>query len=138
MKFTGIIQKVIDMSIVLTLPSKLLGMLTGIFNAIIVTFVMLFVLLNINSTRQLVHKSKISSFILERTFILSRVTSEYYLSAEEINEVIDDCKKEKDVKVCNTNVANILIAYDVVEKEKVIELTNKGKLKNIIKEDLYD
>ena len=138
MKFTGIVQKIIDLSIVLTLPSKILGVLTGLFNAIIVVFVMLFILLNINKTRKMVYDSKIASFILERTFILSSVTSNEYLSAEEINDVIHECKNHTSVKTCNTNMANVLIKYNIVEKEKVIELNKKGKLKNINKEDLYD
>ena len=98
---------------------------------------MLFVLLNINSTRHLVHESKIGSFILERTFILSNVTSKYYGATSEINMVIDDCKKSKDdKKICNANVANVLIKYNIVSKNKVIELIDNKKLKNIRKGDI--
>lgn len=137
LKITGILQKIIDYSIVLTLPSKTLGVLVGFINSLIVIFIMLFVLLNINSTRHLVHESKIGSFILERTFILSNVTSKYYGATSEINMVIDDCKKSKDdKKICNANVANVLIKYNIVSKNKVIELIDNKKLKNIRKGDI--
>ena len=76
---------------------------------------------------------------MERTFILSNVTSKYYDSTEEINNVIDNCKKEnKGKKVCNTNVANILIKYNVVDKDNVIDLIESGKLKNIEKGDIVN
>lgn len=137
LKITGILQKLIDYSIVLTLPSKILGVLVGFVNSLIVIFLLLFILLNINSTRKYVHESKIASFIMQRTFVLSNVTSKYYDSTNEINIVIDNCKKEKaDKKVCNANVANVLINYNIVDKEKVIDLIESGKLKNIDKGDI--
>lgn len=137
LKITGVLQKVIDYSIVLTLPSKILGVLVGFVNALIVIFILLFVLLNINSTRKYVHESKVASFIMERTFVLSNVTGKYYDSTDEINGIIEDCKKEKsDKKVCNANVANTLIKYRIVSKNEVIELIESGKLKNIRKGDV--
>ena len=39
LKITGIIQKVIDYSVVLTLPSKILGVLVGIINALIISYI---------------------------------------------------------------------------------------------------
>jgi len=139
LKVTGILQKVIDFSIVLTLPSKILGVLVGFVNSLIVIFLLLFILLNINSTRKYVHESKVASFIMERTFVLSNVTSKYYDSTEEINKVIDTCKNENtNKKVCNANVANILIKYNVVDKGKVLDLINSGKLKNIDKGDIHN
>lgn len=73
---------------------------------------------------------------MERTFVLSRVTSKYYDATDEINDVIDNCKKEKDKTICNANVANILVKYNIVDKEKVIDLIESGKLKNINKGDI--
>lgn len=136
LKVTGILQKVIDFSIVLTLPSKILGVLVGFVNSLIVIFLVLFILLNINSTRKYVHESKIGSFIMERTFILSNVTSKYYDATDEINNVISDCKKEKDKKLCNENVANILVKYNIIDKDKLVSLIDSGKLKNIDKGDI--
>ena len=136
LKISGVLQKVIDFSIVLTLPSKILGVLVGFINALIVIFIMLFVLININSTRKYVHESKIGSFIMQRTFLLSKASSKYYEATEDINIVIDKCKKDKDKKTCNTDVANILIEYKIISKDKVIELINDGKLKNIDEEKI--
>lgn len=136
LKITGILQKLIDASIVLTLPSKILGVLVGLINTLIVVFIMLFVMVNLNSTRKYVYDSKIATFIMERTFILSKTTDKYYLSAEEINRVIEECKDEKNKHVCNVVVTNTLIKFDVVSKEKVIELIDSNKLKNISKKEL--
>lgn len=136
LKFTGILQKLIDSSIVLTLPSKILGVMVGLINTLIVIFIMLFVMVNINSTRKYVYESKIASLIMERTFILSSINDKYYLSAEEINNVLDKCKEEKNKHICNVMVTNTLIKFDVITKEKVIELIDSNKLKNISKKEL--
>ena len=60
----------------------------------------------------------------------------FYLSAEEINDTINQCKSADESKKCNANVTNILIKYDIISKEKVIELIDSNKLKNINKEDI--
>ena len=138
LKLTGIIQKIIDMSVVLTLPSKLLGLAVGFINALVLVFIMLFVLLNINGTRSYVYNSKISKIILERTVFLSKTTQKYYLSSEEINDVIKTCKIDNNTKICNTEVANSLIKYDIIDKEDVLDLIKIKKLKGINKEDLKD
>jgi len=136
LKITGILQKLIDASIVLTLPSKILGVLVGLVNTLIVIFIMLFIMVNLNSTRKYVYDSKIATLIMERTFILSSVNDKYYLSAEEINGVLDKCKDEKNKHICNVMVTNTLIKFDVVSKEKVIELIDSNKLKDISKKEL--
>ena len=136
LKVTGVLQKIIDYSMVLTLPSKILGVLVGFVNSLIVIFLMLFIMLNINSTSKYVHDSKIASYIMENTFVLSNVTSDYFKSTEEINNVIDGCKKEKNKKACNTEVANTLIKYDIIDKSTVLNLIGSGKLKNISKGDI--
>ena len=138
LSITGLIQKLIDISIVLTLPSKILSIIVGAINALVITFVMLFVLLNINPTRKYVYNSYISKVIMERTVILSKVTTNNYLAYEEINDVVKECQKDKDKKKCNTDVANTMIKYDIVSKNEVEELIIIRKLKGIDRKDLID
>ena len=101
---------------------------------------MLFVLLNINTTRKHVYNSYLSKIILERTAILSNTTKESYLAYEEINDTINACKKENSKKKCNADVANALIVHDVISKNDVEELIILHKLKGIDRKDLikYD
>lgn len=136
LKITGIVQKVIDYSVVLTLPSKILGVIVGIINALIISYVMSFIMLNINSTRQMVHDSKIAPYLLKNSVVISKDTKKYYDSTTKINKIIDKCKHEKNKRTCNVLVANSLIESKIIEKEKVIELINSGKLKNISKKEI--
>ena len=136
LKLTGIIQKVIDYSIVLTLPSKILGVVVGVLNALIISYVISFVMLNINSTRWMVHDSNIANFLLKNTIVVPNHSKKYLESTKDINSIIDKCKLDIDKKSCNSKVANALIKYDVVSKEKVIELIESKKLKNINKGDI--
>ena len=136
LKLTGVLQKVIDYSIVLTLPSKILGVIVGVLNALIISYAMSFVMLNMNSTRWLVHESKIANFLLKNTIIVPNVSKKYYESTKDVNDIIDKCKHQKNKKKCNKDVANTLIKNKVVSKDKVIELIESGKLKNINKGDI--
>ena len=136
LKITGIIQKVIDYSVVLTLPSKILGVLVGIINALIISYILSFIMLNINSTRSMVHDSKFAPYLLKNTIGISKQTKKYYESTSDINKIIDNCKHEKNKRLCNVLVANSLIKSKIIEKEKVIELIDSGKLKNISKKEI--
>ena len=137
---TGLIQKIIDISVVLTLPSKILSIIVGLINGAVIVFIMLYVMLNINPARKYVYKSYISKMIMERTAILSKSTSNSYLAYEEINKSIKTCKKEHNKNKCNTDVANTLIKYDIISKDDVEELIILRKLKGIERKDLikYD
>lgn len=137
---SGLIQKLIDHSIVLTLPSKIASILVGFVNALVITFVLLFILLNINPARKYVYNSFISKIIMERTIVLSKETTNNYLAYEEINNVVDECKNSKNKNKCNTDVANTLIKYDIISKDDVEELILIRKLKGINRKDLvsYD
>ena len=140
LKITGLIQKIIDISVVLTLPSKLLGILVGLINGLVIVFILLFIMLNINPLRKHVYNSYISKEILENVSVLSKSTTNNYLAYEEINETIKSCKDEDNKNVCNTNIANTLIKYDIISKEDVEELVLLRKLKGIDRKDLisYD
>lgn len=140
LKVTGLIQKIIDISVVFTLPSKILSLAVGLINGIVIVFIGLYVLLNINSMRAYVYNSYISKIILERTAVLSKSTTGNYLAYEEINDSIKSCKKDNNKNKCNTNVANTLIKYDIISKDDVEELIILHKLKGINRKDLisYD
>lgn len=140
LNITGLIQKIIDTSVVLTLPSKILSVAVGLINGIVIVYIGLFVMMNINSSRKLVYNSYISKIILERTAVFSKSTSNNYLAYEEINNSLKSCKKDNNKKVCNTKVANTLIKYDIISKDDVEELIIIRKLKGINRKDLisYD
>lgn len=140
LKVTGLIQKIIDISVVFTLPSKILGVVVGLINGLVIVFIMLFVMLNINPMRKHVYGSYISKEILERVVVLSSSTTNNYLVYEEINNSIKSCKDNNDKNKCNTEVANTLIKYDIISKDDVEELIILHKLKGINRKDLisYD
>ena len=134
LKVTGILQKIIDYSVVLTLPSKILGAIIGLVNAFIIIFITLFVLININSTREKVYESKIGNYIIGEAFLVSDVTDDYYDSVKVINKVLDECDSNK--KICNALVANTLIKYNIITKEDTLKLIDSHKLKNISRKEI--
>ena len=101
LSITGLIQKIIDISVVLTLPSKILSLVVGLINGAVIVFIMLFVMLNINPARKYVYKSYIAKTIMERTIVLSSSTSNSYLAYEEINYFCDFIIHSKVINISN-------------------------------------
>lgn len=136
LKITGVIQKVIDMSIIFTLPSKIIGAIVGFANSLIVAFIISFVLINLTSTHDLVESSEFIPVILNKTPILSKVSKDYVSVFDSINTLTDKCKIDVDKSVCNTDLANQLIKYEIISPSEMLYLIEKGKIYNINKEDL--
>ena len=129
MKVTGIVDKFINMTVIMALPSKILGILFGALQFYIYVFVLLFVVAQIPATSKYITESKISNGILEKTPLLSNITNDIYKSVKEIYEICikydgDDDKTEGDKEALKT-----LLKYDIISPESVEKLKEKDKIK---------
>ncbi len=125
-KITGGIEKILKFTIILGIPSKLLGALFGLFETFIFVFLALFLFSSIPTTNELLKDSKVSSAILNASPVLSNITKEYVKAFEEIISIKDQNIHDKDAY--NRNALDILLKYEVVKKDTVEELLKNGKL----------
>lgn len=125
-KVTGAFEKLLNFTIILGIPSKLLGALFGLVETFLFIFIALFLLNQIPATNSIVTSSSSASHILTASPILSNITKSYYEAFEEVISIKDQNIHDKEEY--NRRCLEILIKYDIVDKNSVKELIANGKL----------
>ncbi len=125
-KVTGGIETILKFTIVLGIPSKLLGALFGFIEAYLFVFVALFLLAQIPATNEYVKDAFLADKISNSSPILSDITEEYYQAFEEIISLKDENMQDK--VEYNRKCLDILLKYDIVKKDAVEDLLDSGKL----------
>lgn len=130
LKVTGIIQKLIDLTIILTLPSKILGFIVGLFSGYLYVFIALIIfaipLGGIDSFKD----SNMVGQILYKTPVLSNSLGGFKDAVKDVYTLTDKTVEAENVNTVqlNLDVMNILLKYKVVtsgDMEKLLDSTNK-------------
>ncbi len=128
LSITNVIEKILKITIILAIPSKLIGLVVGFVEGIVVNFIVLFVLLQFASTKEYVKTSKYGEIILTSTPILSDATKDIYKSLDEIYKVADDYKESTDRNAANLEALNIILKYKLIDPKTAKKLINEKKL----------
>ena len=139
LKLTGIIDKILDATIILALPSKILGVLCGAFQYFIYVFLILFVMAQIPFSSKYYNESYLGDKILSHTPGLSLVTKNIYNSITEVYNICFEHKDEDDKTNANLLSLAALLKYNVITTDGVKLLIDNNKLRiNNIEEFLAE
>ena len=125
---TGIIEKILNATIVLGVVSKILGAIAGLLEMILFIFIACFVLSRINTFSPYINESKIANIILNKTPIVAKISSPTYTSLNEIYELQKKYAKDENKSDYNRESLMILVKYGVISKEQAKELVKDGKI----------
>ena len=129
-KTTSIFEKILNFTIILGIPSKILGFLFGILqNYIIVFFVMYFLAMPNFSGIKIINDSSLKEPILRNTPVLSNVASKSIKVLDEFKDLKEKYKNSKDANEFNLETLDLFLKYDVTDVETVKGLNTSGKLK---------
>ena len=128
-KISGIFNKLVHATVVLTLPSKILGALVGLIEGLIIIFIVVFVLGLISPFSSLYNNSKYADTLLLKTPILSSVVSKSYKSIVEIYDIAIKNEKETDKNMANKDSLETLLKYEIITPDSAIKLIKEGKIK---------
>ena len=124
---TGLIEKILKATIILSIPSKILGIFVGIIQMYVFVFITLVFLslpvFNISYVRE----SKIADFMLNKTPVLSTMSKdivETYSEVYDITHEVDDKSNEE----INTEILKVLFDKEVITKESARKLVDRNKL----------
>ena len=136
-KITGIIETILKYTIILGIPSKILGAIFGFLEMYIFVFIVLFVLAQFNVQNTLITDSKLANRILGGTPIVSNVVDDTYEAVKEVVNLNKEYAKSNNKDKLNQDGLDILLKYNVLSVENANKLLEKGKLnikdaKNII------
>ena len=135
-KITRVFETILNFTIILGIPSKLLGAVFGFFEAYLFIFVAIFLLNQIPATNEIVTESTFASKIASSSPILSDITSSYYDAFEEIIRIKDQNKNDKEEY--NRKCLDILLKYGIVDISSAEELINNGKLQISNADEILD
>lgn len=128
--FTGIVQKLVDISFILTLPSKILGFIVGFVEGYIVLFMLLLVLQIPFKDNSLFVNSRLSNKIVNNTFLLSSSLGQL---DDCIVDIIDLTKTydESDSNQVNLEIIKLELKYNIINHEELERIIKTKKLDNI-------
>ena len=127
-KATGIFEKILKFTIVLGIPSKILGAIFGLFESYIFIFLILFVGSRLSFLAPMINESKVADFVMTKSPIISNITNDYYLAFEEIYSLKEKYDNTSNKDEYNKEALDILLKYKLITTESASKLVEKGKL----------
>ena len=127
---SSIIQRLLNLTIVLILPSKILGGIVGLFKGCLVIFMLLTLFMLPFGDHPFFTESKLTKKILYETPILSKNMKSFTTYTKEVYDVV---RRVSDKEITSTEAdvqcLRIMLKYKVVSSDTVKELIQNGKLK---------
>lgn len=127
-KITGIFEKILKFTIILGIPSKILGFLLGLVEGYVVVFIALFFLHQPIVDVKVLGDSKFMDPILSSSFVLSNVVSDTNDVIDEVYVLVDDYLKDKDVHKFNVKSIDTMLKYKVIDVDYMDKLIEKDKI----------
>ncbi len=127
-KITGIFEKILKFTIILGIPSKILGFLLGLVEGYVVVFIALFFLHQPIVDVKVLGESKFMNPILSSSPVLSNVVSDTNDVIDEVYVLVDDYLKDKDVHKFNVKSIDTMLKYKVIDVDYMDKLIEKDKI----------
>lgn len=129
---SGVLQKMLNLTIVLVIPSKIAGAIISFIKGYIIIFIIIMVLMIPLKDNELFNQSKLTRGIIEKTPIMSNMTSNITKSIIEVYELGDQLGKgELTTNEANLKTVDAMLKYKVVSPKVVEQLVVLDKLKGI-------
>lgn len=124
---TGLVEKILKATVILSIPSKLLGIVVGVIEMYVYLFLILVIVSLPIFDSSFLKDSKMNNFILNNTPVLSGVSEEIIDIYGDVYNIIDN-RKNKTNEQLNEEILKILIDKKVVTKESAKKLVDKNKI----------
>ena len=131
---TGIIEKILKATIILSIPSKIIGFFVGIAEYYIWVYLFLFVLtLPVFNIKE-IYESKTAMYIITETPILSKYTEKTLDIYNDLYSIIDNRENKTNEQV-NEEAMDLMLKYDIITTESAHKLLDRNKV--IVNDDSF-
>ncbi|MCR4581431.1 MAG: CvpA family protein [Bacilli bacterium] len=132
-KITHILDKLVNLTIILALPSKILGLVLGAIQYYIVVYFIVFILLQIPFTNKYMNDSELIHGVVDNTPLLSQVTNELYSTYTEVYSVCVNHQSDTDKEAVDYIALDTLMKHEIVTSDsvRVLKEQNKINIKNV-------
>lgn len=129
LRLSSIIETILKYTIVLGIPSKILGFIFGLIEGVIVVSIALLVLNLPVFNLDFVRESKLRPVILENVPITGTMINKTSKAISEISDLAKDFTSDSTKDEFNRRSLDILLKYKVIKVDYAEKLVNSGKLK---------
>ena len=133
---TSVFEKLLKLTIILGLPSKILGCIIGLIEGVVWCFIILYIVsLPLFNIKQ-INNSKLKDEILTKTPVLTNITKDTVKSFEEFEKLKDDYKNKKiSNNKFDLETMDVLLKYKIINIDSLEKLVKNKKIniKNINK-----
>lgn len=124
---TGLIEKILKATIILSIPSKIIGFFIGIFEYYIWVYLFLFVLtLPVFNIKE-IYESKTAMFIITETPVLSKYTGKTLDIYNDLYDLIDNRENKTNEQV-NEEAMKLMLEYDIITTDSAEKLIAQNKV----------
>lgn len=131
LKVTKIFEKLLTVTIILGIPSKIIGAILGVGESIIYTFITLYILSLPTLNMNIINESRLANIILDKTPILHNICDKTISVFDEIKELKKSYEKSNNMDEFNQKALNIMTTSGVITDENAKELIKNEKIKNV-------
>ena len=124
---TGLVEKILKATVILSIPSKLLGIVVGVIEMYVYLFLILVIVSLPIFDSSFLKDSKMNNFILNNTPVLSSVSEEIIDIYGDVYNIVDN-RKNKTNEQLNEEILEVLIDKKVVTKESAKKLVDRNKI----------
>ena len=124
---TGIFEKILKATIILSIPSKILGFFVGLIESYIWVYIFLFILTLPFFNIKDIDESKISNHILANTPIISKYTEKTLDISKNIYNIIENRDSKTNTEI-NEESMKLMLEYEIITKESAQKLIEKNKI----------
>lgn len=127
-KISGFMESILKATIILSIPSKLLGLLFGIVEYYIICFVILMILSYFPAINPYINDSIIGRIILTATPIASNEANDITQAVDEIISLTEEYNNTENKNEFNLKTLDVVLKYDILTIDSAKNLIADKKL----------
>ena len=131
---TGIVEKILKATVILSIPSKILGFFVGLFEYYIWVYLFLFILTLPVFNIKDIYESKTAMFMITKTPILSKYTGKTVDIYNDLYSIIDNRESKTNEQV-NEEAMELMLKHDIITPESAQKLVERNKV--IVNDDSF-
>ena len=124
---TGLIEKILKATIILSIPSKILGFFIGLLEYYIWIYIFLFILTLPVFNIKDIYESKTAMFMINKTPILSKYTGKTLDIYNDLYEIIDNRENKTNEEV-NEAAMRLMLEHNIITKQSAKKLIDRNKV----------
>lgn len=127
--FTNILEKILKLTIILGIVSKILGFFVGLIEGVILVFALCLVLSYPAFNQGVIAESKVKNQILQGTPALNKMAESLVKTFDDLTDLSKEYSSNEDKTELNRKSIQVMIDNKLIKLDYVQKLIDSGKLK---------